>query len=132
MKLLLDTHCWLWWFGQPGLLKDEVVEQIVDEANEVWFSVASTWEIGIKAAAGKLSFPEPLESYFPSRMQEIGARSLEITSTHAIRAAALPPHHRDPFDRMLIAQAQIERMMLVSSDSVFKKYDVSVLKAAKS
>lgn len=132
MKLLMDTHCWLWWFGQPELLKGEVVEQILDEVNEVWFSVASIWEIGIKAAAGKLSFPEPLESYFPSRMEELGARSLEITAAHAIRAAALPSHHKDPFDRMLIAQAQIENMVIVSSDSVFKRYDVSILRAAKS
>lgn len=65
-------------------------------------------------------------------MEEIGARSLEITSVHAIRAAALPQYHRDPFDRMLIAQAQIEEMVLVSSDSIFKQYDASILKAAKS
>lgn len=65
-------------------------------------------------------------------MEEIGAWSLEITSAHAIRAAALPPHHEDPFDRMLIAQAQIEGMTLVSSNLVFKRYDVSILKAARS
>ena len=132
MKLLLDTHCWLWWFGQPERLKSTVVEQILDEANEVWVSAASIWEMGIKAAARKLSFPEPLESYFPSRMEEIGARPLDITAAHALQASALSLHHKDPFDRMLIAQAQTESMVIVTSDSMFDRYDVSILKATRS
>lgn len=132
MKLLLDTQCWLWWFAQPEQLSETVIDQIANEANEVWLSVASVWEIGIKYAIGKLLLPEPPETYFSSRMQQLEARSLEITAAHAIRAAALPPHHKDPFDRMIIAQAQIESMVIITSDSAFKRYEVSILKAAKS
>lgn len=133
MKLLMDTHCWLWWFSQPELLSEEAIACIVDEANEVWFSVASVWEMGIKVAIGKLPLPEPLDSYISSRMVQLGARSLDISVNHAIQAAALPLHHRDPFDRLLIAQAQIENMTIVTADNMFSQYqDISILWAANS
>ena len=128
MKLLLDTQCWLWWFAQPERLNEEAIAHIADEINELWFSVASIWEIGIKNAIGKLPLPEPIDSYISSRMVQLGVQYLEIRAPHALRAAALPLHHRDPFDRMLIAQAQIEDMTLVSADSMFKQYsDISIL-----
>lgn len=131
MKLLLDTQCWLWWFAQPERLSEEAIAHIADETNELWFSVASIWEIGIKVANGKLPLPEPIDSYISSRMVLLDVQYLEITAPHALRAAALPLHHRDPFDRMLIAQAQIEDMTLVSADSMFKQYsDISLLWAA--
>ncbi len=132
MKLLLDTQCWLWWFTQPERLNEEAITQIDDETNELWLSVASVWEMGIKVAIGKLSLPEPLDSYISSRMGQLGARSLEIKASHAIQVSALPLHHRDPFDRMLIAQAQMENVMLVSADPIFRKYDISLLWAASS
>ncbi len=133
MKLLVDTQCWLWWFAQPGRLSEEAIAHIADEANELWFSVASVWEIGIKVAIGKLLLPEPIDSYISSRMMQLGAQSLEIRATHALQAAALPLYHRDPFDRMLIAQAQLEDMTLVSADAMFRQYsDVSILWAANS
>lgn len=133
MKLLLDTQCWLWWFAQPERLSEEVIAHIAAETNDLWFSVASVWEIGIKVAIGKLPLPEPIDRYISSRMLQLGARSLEITATHALQAAALPLHHRDPFDRMLIAQAQLEGMTLVSADAMFRQYsDVSILWAAPS
>jgi PIN domain nuclease of toxin-antitoxin system len=133
VKLLLDTQCWLWWFAQPERLSEEAIAHIVDESNDLWFSVASIWEIGIKVAIGKLPLPEPIDSYISSRMVQLGAQSLEITATHALRAAALPLHHRDPFDRMLIAQAQSGDMTLVSADAMFRQYsDVSILWAASS
>ena len=133
MKLLLDTQCWLWWFAQPERLSEKAIAHIVDETNDLWFSVASVWEIGIKVAIGKLPLPEPIDRYIASRMVQLGARSLEITASHALQAAALPLHHRDPFDRMLIAQAQLEGMTLVSADAMFRQYsDVSVLWAANS
>lgn len=133
MKLLLDTQCWLWWFAQPERLSEETIAHIADEANELWFSVASIWEMGIKVVIGKLPLPEPLDSYISSRMGQLGARSLEITASHALQAAALPLHHRDPFDRMLIAQAQLEDMTIVSADAMFRQYsDVSILWAANS
>lgn len=131
MKLLLDTQCFLWWFAQPDRLNEEAIAQIADETNELWFSVASIWEMGIKVAIGKLPLPEPIDTYISTRMIQLDVRSLEITALHALRSAALPLHHRDPFDRMLIAQAQIEEMTLVSADSTFKQYrDISILWAA--
>ena len=133
MKLLLDTQCWLWWFAQPERLSEETITHIADETNELWFSVASIWEIGIKVAIGKLPLPESPDRYISTRMGQLGVRSLEITATHALRAAALPLHHRDPFDRMLIAQAQLENITLVSADAIFKQYsNVSILWVANS
>ena len=122
MKLLLDTQCWLWWFAEPERLNEEAIEHIADERNELWFSVASIWEIGIKVAIGKLPLPKPVDSYISSRMVQLDMQYLEIRSPHALRAAALPLHHKDPFDRMLIAQAQIEEMTLVSADSRFSNF----------
>lgn len=130
MKLLLDTQCWLWWFAQPERLNELAISHIADETNELWLSVASIWEMGIKVSIGKLPLPDPIDSYVSSRMVQLGARSLEITAPHALRAAALPLHHRDPFDRMLIAQAQLEEMVLLSADSMFNQYDVSILWAS--
>ena len=132
MKFLLDTQCWLWWFSQPEKLSTQAIEQIADETNQLWLSVASVWEIGIKVAIGKLPLPEQIDDYIFARMTLLGAKSLEISASHALRAAALPLHHRDPFDRMLIAQAQNETMTLISADSTFSQYDVSVLWAASS
>ncbi len=122
MKFLLDTQCFLWWFAQPERLNEEAIAQIADESNQLWFSVASIWEIGIKVGLGKLPLPEPIDSYISTRMMQLGVQYLEITASHALGAAALPLHHRDPFDRMLIAQSQIEQMTLVSADSMFKQY----------
>jgi PIN domain nuclease of toxin-antitoxin system len=128
VKLLLDTQCWLWWFAEPDRLNEEAIEYIADERNELWFSVASIWEIGIKVSLGKLPLPEPVDSYISSRMVQLGLLYLAIRAPHALRAAALPLHHRDPFDRMLIAQAQIEGMTLVSADSMFNQYsDISII-----
>ncbi len=122
MKLLLDTQCFLWWFAEPERLNEEAIAHIADESNELWFSVASLWEMGIKVAIGKLPLPEPLDSYTSSRMVKLGTKYLEITASHALRTATLPLHHRDPFDRMIIAQAQMESMTLMTADSMFKEY----------
>lgn len=132
MKLLLDTQCWLWWFAQPDRLNEEAIAHIADETNALWLSVASIWEMGIKVAIGKLPLPEPIDSYIPSRMVLLNMRSLEITASHALQASMLPLHHRDPFDRMLVAQAQMEDMMLVSADPMVRLYNVSMLWAASS
>lgn len=99
MKLLIDTQCWLWWFAAPERLQDATIDRISDESNEIWFSVASVWEMGIKVGLGKLPLPEPIESYLPIRMRQLGARSLEIRVDHALQAGKLPLHHRDPFVR---------------------------------
>ena len=127
MKLLIDTQCWLWWFSEPDRLTAATIAQISDESNEIWFSVASVWELGIKVGLGKLPLPEPIDRYLASRMKELGARSLEIRADHAIRAGGLPLHHRDPFDRMLIAQAQGEGMTIITADRLFDLYEVEIL-----
>ena len=127
MKLLIDTQCWLWWFAEPDRLQEATIAQIVDETNELWFSVASVWEMGIKVGLGKLPLPEPIDRYLASRMKQLGARSLEIRADHALQAGKLPLHHRDPFDRMLIAQAQVEGMTIVTSDRMFDRYEVEIL-----
>jgi PIN domain nuclease of toxin-antitoxin system len=132
MKILLDTHCWLWWFSQPERLSSEAIAQITDETNELWLSVASIWEIGIKVSIGKLPLPEPIDSYISSRIEEMGARECEITAHHALQAAKLPLYHRDPFDRMLIAQAKIENMTIITADAIFKQYEVSIIWADNS
>ena len=100
MKLLIDTQCWLWWFAEPDRLNESTIAQISDESNEIWFSVASVWELGIKVGLGKLPLPEPINRYLPSRMKQLGARSLEIGANHALQAGGLPLHHRDPFVRV--------------------------------
>lgn len=127
MKLLLDTQCWLWWFAQPDNFNADAIAAISDETNELWLSAASVWEMGIKVALGKLPLPEPLNSYLPSRMAQLGVRSLDIRAAHALQAASLPLHHRDPFDRMLIAQAQVEQMTLATSDFHLKLYEIPLL-----
>ena len=131
MKLLFDTQCWLWWFAQPERLNQKAIAVISDESNGLWLSAASVWEIGIKTAIGKLALPEPVDRYIASRTLQLGTHSLEISASHALRAAALPPHHKDPFDRMLIAQAQAEDMTIISTDEAFRHYrDLSMLWAA--
>jgi PIN domain nuclease of toxin-antitoxin system len=127
MKLLIDTQCWLWWFAQPERLRQSTIDLIANEDNELWFSVASVWEMGIKAAMDKLPVPEPIEQYVDSTVGELGANLLTINATHALTAARLPLHHRDPFDRMLIAQAQVEEMAIVTADRVFEQYEAKIV-----
>lgn len=120
MSLLLDTHALLWWLaGAP--MADDARAAIADPGTLVAVSAASLWEIGIKRAIGRLqvdgSFEEHLGPFEP----------LPISWAHATAAAALPPHHRDPFDRMLVAQAQIENLTLVTRDPAMAAYDVAVL-----
>jgi PIN domain nuclease of toxin-antitoxin system len=102
-------------------------EIISSPRNQVFLSPASSWEIAIKYATGKLSLPEPPDVYISRRMVANGINPLPIQHDHAFRAAALPGHHRDPFDRMLIAQAQLEKMKLVTVDDKLKEYDVEIL-----
>ena len=99
MKILLDTHCWLWWLAEPERLRDQVLRIIEDVDNEVFLSVASAWEIAIKYSLGKLSLPEAPGDFVPKRLERDGILPLLIANNHALRVAELPSHHRDPFDR---------------------------------
>lgn len=123
-RLLLDTHVLLWWLADGPELSEDLKGQIETEL-EVYVSVASLWEISIKSAAGKLSVPDT----FPEVVENSGVSELPIRSHHAYLAGRLPLLHRDPFDRMLIAQALAEKLTLVTRDSAIHAYDVPILKA---
>lgn len=122
--LLLDTHVFLWWREDSPRL-GEPARTAIAEADLVFVSAASAWEAAIKASLGKLELPEP----FAAGVAESGFDKLPITFEHAEVAAALPTHHRDPFDRMLVAQATAENLTLVSHDLRFRPYDVELLRA---
>jgi PIN domain nuclease of toxin-antitoxin system len=127
LKLLLDTQCLLWWFTEPERLNSDAIDRIAAEENELFFSVASTWEIAIKVGIGKLPLSEPVDTYVASRMQRLGAKYLNIVFPHVCTVATLPLLHRDPFDRILVAQAQIEKMTLVTADEILTQYGVELL-----
>jgi PIN domain nuclease of toxin-antitoxin system len=124
LRLLLDTHVLIWWSVRAGL-SPAATEALLTPDNDVLVSAASVWEAEIKAAAGKLRIEADLER----EPAEHGFRPLDITAGHTVAAARLPRHHGDPFDRMLIAQAQLEGLTIVTRDPVFARYQVAVLAA---
>lgn len=124
-RLLLDTHVLLWSLSDPQRLADSAREALEDGANEVFVSAVSAWEIAIKRASGKLRAPDDLRT----GIERQGFEHLPMTFFHAERAGSLPLHHRDPFDRMLVAQAQIERLLLVTGDARILRYDVPTIAA---
>jgi PIN domain nuclease of toxin-antitoxin system len=128
---LLDTNVWLWSLWATEKIARKAREQIADRSHLVYLSAATSWEVAIKAAAGKLALPEPPASYVPRRMADQGLRPLPISHPHVLAVYALPPHHRDPFDRLLVAQAQLENMILVTADRVLEKYPVEILWAGR-
>lgn len=121
-RLLLDTHVFLWWRGEPSRLAAAVRHQIAT-ADIVFVSVASAWEAAIKVSLGRLDLPDTIEA----GVLASGFEKLLITFSHAERVAVLPPHHRDPFDRILVAQAQAEGLTLVTHDGLLEPYDVEIL-----
>jgi len=125
LRLLLDTHAFLWWLADAPELGDSARKAIGDERNDVFVSAATGWEIAIKRAVGKLQAPENLDAM----VEESGFSHLPITFFHAEQAGALPMHHRDPFDRMLIAQAQAEGLVIVTRDPNIPRYGVRTLDA---
>jgi PIN domain nuclease of toxin-antitoxin system len=124
VNLLLDTHIVLWWLADDPTLSDDIKTKL-DHEPDVYLSPATIWEVTIKQAIGKLKEPADL----PERIRNSGFRELPITVEHAITAGRLPLIHRDPFDRMLVAQAQCENLTLVTRDADVQKYEVSVLAA---
>lgn len=124
MKLLLDTHVFIWLSSEPERLPRQLYQALSDHQHEIWISVASVWEISIKVAKGKLSFP--IASII-DQIREMKAGLLSISALHALHASSLPPLHADPFDRMLVAQARLEGMTLVTVDRTIPQYDVTVL-----
>jgi PIN domain nuclease of toxin-antitoxin system len=130
MRVLLDTHVFLWSCLEPTKLSDIARRMLEDPANELLFSAASSWEIAIKAGMKKLELPAPPARYIPSRLDAMGLTPLPVEHGHALRVAQLPRHHGDPFDRLLIAQSQLEDATLATGDPQFLLYDVDVLWAA--
>lgn len=128
-RILLDTHVWLWMNGSPARLRSEARTLLEDSQHQLFLSAASTWEIGLKHQAGKLDLPGAPTRYLPARMAENGIRALPIDVVHTLRAASLPAHHKDPFDRLLVAQAQIEELEFMTADPILRAYDVVLIPA---
>ena len=127
MRYLLDTSVLIQSLLSKPKLNRRALNLLADESSELYFSAASSWEITIKVAIGKLLLPERPSELIARAMRLLALQSLDITHSHAFTLEALPNYHRDPFDRMLIAQAQTEQLVLLTSDHVFKKYKVELL-----
>lgn len=124
MRFLLDTHVWLWMLTQPERLG--AFRAVAEQADtELFLSAASTWELAIKVSIGRLDLPEPLATYVPSRMQSTQVTGLPIEHAHTLQVAALPPLHRDPFDRLLVAQAMVLGLPIVTADPAIVEYPVA-------
>jgi PIN domain nuclease of toxin-antitoxin system len=124
MKLLLDTHLLIWWSSSPERLSTNVYNLITDPSNTFIFSIASVWEIQIKYQLGKLNLISPLPSLIETQQRVNKLRILPIELAHIYALDGLPNHHRDPFDRIVIAQAIVEKMPLLSADTVFDAYPI--------
>jgi PIN domain nuclease of toxin-antitoxin system len=124
MRLLLDTHTFLWWVSDSRELSRRARSAIARAGNECLVSVASCWEMAIKASLGKLTLEVGLERFLPEQMAVNGFRELPIELRHVVRVGRLPFHHHDPFDRLLAAQSLEEALAIVSRDAVFRRYGV--------
>lgn len=126
MNILLDTHAFLWWITDDPKLSETARNIIREGRNILFWSAASSWETAIKYHLGRLPLPEEPEPFLSEELGKNHIESLPITDSHAFQAGQLPRHHKDPFDRMLIAQAKVESLTLLSCDPAFDLYDVDV------
>jgi len=124
MRLLLDTHAFLWWVQGSRQLSRRARSSIGSGRNECFFSLASAWEMAIKLSLGDLRLEGSLERFLPEQLAANGFLPLAIDMRHVSRVSGMPFHHRDPFDRLLAAQALEERLAIVSTDAVYEKYGV--------
>ena len=127
MRILLDTHAFLWWANEPGQLSERVLNLCVSESTDLLLSTASLWEIQIKAQIGKLELHQPLQRIVQSQQSGNGLQLLAISPVHVFELDSLPMRHKDPFDRIIIAQAKVENLSIVSKDALFKDYPVNIL-----
>ncbi len=127
MKLLLDTHIFLWWITDAPELSENARKLIRERRNRLFWSAASSWEIAIKYASGKLPLPEQPNKFISKELAKNRISSLPISDAHAFEAGNLPLHHKDPFDRMLVAQARLEGLGLISDDPLLIQYDVKII-----
>lgn len=126
MRLLLDTHVFLWLLAEPERLGKQL-GSLEDPVNEIFLSAASSWEIAIKSQLGRLDLPDDPRRYVPDRMRAIGAEPLPVEHSHALAVSMLPPLHRDPFDRLLVAQARDLQLQIVTADAQIARYEVETL-----
>jgi len=126
MKLLLDTHSFIWWANEPEKLSERVLTACEDKKNDLILSVVSVWEMQIKIQLGKLQLRHPLKELVSKQQETNNLQILPITLEHVLALEDLPNHHRDPFDRLLIAQSRKEKLRLVSKDDVFPRYSVKL------
>ena len=127
MKYLLDTVIFLWSLHSPEKLNRQAQHVLETETDGIYLSHVSSWEVVIKYARGKLMLPRPPEELLPEAVANFEGRALPITHSHSLAIAQLPPLHSDPFDRMLVAQARSEKMVLMTADPILEKYPVETL-----
>ena len=131
MKFLLDTNVFLWGLSEEHKLNSRAQEILTSSSSELYFSAAGSWEIAIKFALGSLPLPKAPSEYIPYALRVWAVRGLDITHEHALRAGELPVHHRDLFDRLLVAQAMTEQMTLLTADRALPKYRVDLIFCGK-
>lgn len=127
MKYLLDTHAFLWFVTDDDKLSSNARSIIKNSNNEVYFSAASAWEMSIKVRLGRLTIEEDIEPFIIKQLAENNFSTLSITIFHSIYTSKLPEIHKDPFDRMIVAQSKVENLSLISKDNNIKKYKVPVV-----
>ena len=127
MRALLDTHTFLWWNMDDPRLSPRARQVLADGSNEIYLSAASAWEIAIKTARGRLILPEPPTSYVPNRMALHHFLHLPIQVSHALQVFKLPDLHQDPFDRLLVAQSQLEELPILTVDETIARYEVEII-----
>ena len=124
MRQLLDTHTFLWYITDNPNLSRTALERIQNEENDNLLSMTSVWEMAVKQSVGKLSFKLPLDLFIPQQLQSNEMKLLDIQLNHVVAVATLPLHHRDPFDRLLIAQAMVEQLPILGIDAAFDAYPI--------
>jgi PIN domain nuclease of toxin-antitoxin system len=127
VRALLDTHAFLWWTVDDPRLSQDARTLIEDASNELYLSVASAWELAIKVGLGRVETPAPIDEFLPDSLARNGVQALAIELPHALRVARLPSIHGDPFDRLIVAQAQIEGLPILTADPAIDRYDVDTI-----
>lgn len=127
MKVLLDTHTFLWWITDDNRLSSSAREIITNGDNELFLSAAAGWEIAIKAQLGRIKLPKEPHSFIAEQLRLNSIQSIPIHMSHALHIYSLPNHHRDPFDRMIVAQAQLEDLAILTMDSQIARYEIKVI-----
>lgn len=130
VQALVDTHVLLWWLDDSPKLGARARAQIADPLSAIWMSAATAWEIAIKVGLGRLDLSEPPEICLPRELERGQFRTLPVTVAHALAVRRLPAHHSDPFDRLLVAQARLEGLSIITVDPVLARYGVMTIDAA--